>query len=288
MKATAAPFPWMPALKRLTLERLRDLVDRLGPTATWAELARRTGHSTGEVRRLGEAHGIVLRASNRDAGPATPADRSEGLTPAGVADRARDIVWDPLSEKLPPIARRDYESLLGEWWAKGRAQGDRTPFDVLFRDHRDRPRLEAELSAAHEKVSEYRSSGPFRRGYDEGHRKGVDEGYAQGRTDSLSKVLLPCAACRQPVLVDFGEKGGAKTGPRRLLETYLLRDPVGPGSIAHADCAQRSGYGIVVLDPASPDTWSLARGDGPVVRLDAPPWPELRRRYLVALPRLKS
>ena len=60
--------------------------------------------------------------------------------------------------------------------------------------------------------------GSFRRGFDEGHRRGVDEGYAQGRTDFLSKVLLSCAACRQPVLVDLGEKGGVKTGPRRLLE----------------------------------------------------------------------
>lgn len=278
----------MPALKRLTLERLRDLVGKLGPKATWAELARRTGHSTDEVQRLGEAHGIVLRQSAREAGPATPGVRPESLTPAGVADRARDIVWDPLPEKLPPIARSDYRSLLHEWWAKGQAQGDRTPFDVLFRDHRDRPGLEAELASAREEVRQYRSSGPFRRGYDEGHRKGVDEGYAQGRTDFLSKVLLPCAACHESVLVDFGEKKGAKTGPRQLLETYLLRDPVGPGSVAHADCARRSGYGIVFQDRASPGTWSLAREDGAVVRLDAPPWPELHRRYLAALPRLKS
>jgi hypothetical protein len=270
----------MPPVKRLTVAQVRAIVGRLGTTASYAAIARRTGHPAAEVRKLCEAQGIFLPARSAQGGTAPGDDRAEGMGPPTLVDHVKEVIWDPLSGRLPPISRREYDALLSEWYSSNRSQGDRTPFEVLFRDHRKRPRVEAELSRTREELGQLRASGPFRRGQEEGYRKGYDEGYARARSDFLSRVQLPCALCGRPVLVDFGERGGARTPARALLEGYLVRRVPGPCSIIHVDCNDPArGEGVIEEAPRDPNRWSLVTPEGKTTPLEGPAWSQLIQKY---------
>ena len=62
----------MPPLKRLTGAAIRAVIDRQGSGASYATLARATGHSRAEVQKLCEAQGIFLRVSSTQGGLRRP------------------------------------------------------------------------------------------------------------------------------------------------------------------------------------------------------------------------
>ena len=275
----------MPPLKRLTGAAIRAVIDRQGSGASYATLARATGHSRAEVQKLCEAQGIFLRVSSTQGGTPAAEDRSAELGPPALVGRVKDIIWDPHSGKLPPIPRREYDGLVAEWYGTNRALGDRTPFDVAFRHHREHPQLESEFARAREELEQLRASGPFRRGRDEGFRKGYSDGYARARSEFSSKVQLPCALCGRPLLVDFGEHGKAKTPARALLDGYLGRRPPGPRSIVHVDCDDPGrGEGVIDESPENPNRWSLILADGKTIPTEGSAWSQRVERYRSGTP----
>ncbi len=87
----------MPGMNRLTENHLRELMNRLGPGASWSALARRTGWSATNLQRFGEARGIYLARGLSSPGPQSPRAGSDRLGPLGSGSitESSGTVFDP-------------------------------------------------------------------------------------------------------------------------------------------------------------------------------------------------
>lgn len=243
----------MPPLKRLTRDHLQALIKQLGPRrATASALATRTGLPREEIERRAIGWRIPL-AKDPQTGVGAPASGLAEDPPIRIADLGEESDWTVTSGEPPAIPLGVWEGLLGEFFKTGRAKGDPNPFTVLFRDHGDRPQLEARLQALEEEVAAFRSEGAYERGkkvgyeagFNYGWEKGSAEGYARGKAEWMNQVGFPCMDCGRTVFLDLSERTEYPF-PRRMLTAIVNRGSSHMLNVTHADCrTPEQGWAIV-------------------------------------------
>ena len=282
----------MPPLKRLTRENLQALIKRLGPQrATASALARRTGLPKEKIERRAIGWRIPL-ATDPPAGVGASASGLAENLPLRIEERGGESEWVVTSGEPPALPLGVWEGLLSEFFATGRARGDPNPFTVLFRDHEDRPKLEARLRALEEEVAAFRAQGAYQRGkeigfeagFSDGREKGLRDGYARGKSEWTNQVVFPCLDCGEPVSIDLSER---KEYPfaRRMLNVTVNRGFSHMLNVTHADCrTPDEGWAIVVgvyLDQnGHPAEWGRegwikeSPGRDPILLAERPRWAE--------------